>query len=99
MAKRIVIVLGLCLAILHQDWWFRDNSSLVFEFIPISLFYHLCFSVAVAGLWALMSKFAWPTHIEEFAALGDSPAPAGQPGSTAAVPAADSVPPAGGALP
>lgn len=70
--RNVVVVLGIALAVLHQDWWFRADPSLVFGFIPISLFYHLCFSVSVAGLWALMSKFAWPTHIGEFAALGDA---------------------------
>lgn len=90
--RRVVLALGIALAILHQDWWFQSDSSVVMGFIPVSLFYHLCFSVAVAGLWGLMSKFAWPTHIEEFALSGDPPA-AGAPGQSAAGQAGEGVQP------
>jgi len=39
----------------------------VFGFLPIGLLYHAIFSLAAGALWACAVKFAWPTHIEEWA--------------------------------
>jgi hypothetical protein len=51
---------------LHQDWWFwRSASPLVFGFIPIGLFYHAVYSVAVAALMWLLVRLAWPSHLEK----------------------------------
>ncbi len=57
----------LVLAIIHQDFWYWDDRTLVFGFLPIGLFYHALLSVACAVTWALAVKFAWPHHIEEWA--------------------------------
>ena len=53
------------LYLLHQDVWFWDSARpLVFGFLPIGLFYHGVYSLAVAGLmWALV-RYAWPAHLE-----------------------------------
>ena len=55
----------ICLLLLHQDTWFWDSARpLVFGFLPIGLFYHAVYSLAVAVLmWALI-RFAWPDHLE-----------------------------------
>ena len=51
--------------VLHQDWWFwRSAYPLVFGFIPIGLFYHAVYSLAVAGLMWLLVRVAWPSHLE-----------------------------------
>ena len=51
--------------VLHQDWWFwRSASPLVFGFIPIGLFYHAVYSLAVAALMGLLVRMAWPSHLE-----------------------------------
>ena len=55
------------LAVLHQDVWYWDDTSLALGFIPIGLFYHSMFSIACAGVWALAVLFSWPTHLEEWA--------------------------------
>ena len=55
------------LAILHQDFWYWDDRTLVFGFMPIGLLYHACFSLVCAITWILAVKFAWPHHIEEWA--------------------------------
>ena len=65
--RRLVWILAILLAILHQDLWWWDSTTMVFGFMPIGLFYHALFSVAAGGLWALAVKFAWPTHLEEWA--------------------------------
>jgi len=65
--KPVVWGLALLLVVVHQDFWFWDDRTLVFGFMPIGLFYHALFSLAAAGVWALAVKFAWPTHIEEWA--------------------------------
>lgn len=66
--RHIVIALVIALAVLHQDVWFWADTTLVFGVIPIGLFYHMLFSLAAGLVWGLAVKFAWPFHIEEFAA-------------------------------
>ena len=44
--KRLVILLGILLVVLHQDFWFWDDATLVFGFLPVGLAYHAGFSVA-----------------------------------------------------
>ncbi len=63
----VVWGLVILLAILHQDFWLWDNRTLVFGFLPIGLFYHAIFSIACATVWAMAVKFAWPSHLEEWA--------------------------------
>jgi hypothetical protein len=60
-------VFAVVLFIAHQDFWLWDDRSLVFGFLPIGLAYHALYSLAAAGLWALAIKFAWPSHIEQWA--------------------------------
>ena len=59
--------LVLVLAILHYDFWNWDNRSIVFGFLPIGLLFQALISIGAAVAWALVVKFAWPTHIEEWA--------------------------------
>ena len=65
--KWFVWILVAALAVLHQDFWYWNDGTLVFGFMPIGLFYHAMFSLAAAGVWALAVIFAWPTHIEQWA--------------------------------
>lgn len=66
--------LVLVLAILHYDFWYWDDRSIVFGFLPIGLLFQALISVGAAIAWALVVKFAWPSHIEEWA---DQPATSG----------------------
>ena len=61
------------LYLLHQDVWFWESARpLVFGFLPIGLFYHGVYSLAVAGLmWALV-RYAWPAHLEAQAEADDA---------------------------
>ena len=65
--KKLVIGLAIAMLILHQDSWLWSNTSLVFDFIPVGLFYHACFSIAVAVLAVLAIKFIWPHDLERWA--------------------------------
>jgi hypothetical protein len=57
-------VLGLY--ILHQDWWFwKTARPLVFGFLPAGLAYHAAFCVAAAVLMWALTRYAWPSHLEE----------------------------------
>jgi hypothetical protein len=59
----LVVLLG----ILHYDFWYWGDRTLVLGFMPIGLAYHAVFSIAAGVTWALVIKFAWPTHLEEWA--------------------------------
>lgn len=62
--------LVITLAILHQDFWFWNDSTLVFGFMPVGLAYHGLYSVMASAVWAFVLFKAWPSHLDEFA---DSP--------------------------
>ena len=55
------------LAILHYDFWYWADSTLVFGFMPIGLFYQAMSSVLAALGWFMVVKFSWPTAMEEWA--------------------------------
>lgn len=71
--KRWIIIIGfIILAILHQDFWNWNDSSLVFGFLPKGLAYHAGYSIVAALFWASVVFFAWPTQLEEWAEGGES---------------------------
>ena len=70
--KRAVYAALMLLAILHQDVWYWDDPTLVLGFLPITLAYHLVYSIATALVWSLALKYAWPEDLESFAAANDS---------------------------
>jgi len=51
--------------LLHQDFWhWKVSRPVILGIFPIGLFYHIVFTVAVAGLmWGLV-HYAWPSHSE-----------------------------------
>lgn len=63
--RYVVWGLVVLLLILHQDVWLWENDTLVFGFLPITLLYHACISVAAAVTWFLATRFAWPSVLEE----------------------------------
>jgi hypothetical protein len=64
--KRVFLtVLIIALYLLHQDFWFWNSANpLVFGFLPIGLFYHLVYTLAIAVVMWLLVKLAWPAHLE-----------------------------------
>ena len=68
---------------LHHDFWWWDDRTLVWGFLPIGLAYHAAFSVAAGVLWALAARYDWPSHIEEWADQPSRLASANGPGAGA----------------
>lgn len=65
--NKVVWALVVLLSILHYDFWYWDDASLVFGFMPIGLFYQALISLAAGIVWAMAVKWSWPSHIEEWA--------------------------------
>jgi hypothetical protein len=73
MKHLILIFIVIALFILHQDFWFwRAATPIVFGFLPIGLFYHVCYTIVVSLLMWLLVKYAWPSHLEERAGEGEA---------------------------
>lgn len=65
--KALVYTALVALALLHQDFWFWDDPTLVFGFIPVGLAYHALYSVLAGLLWYLALTYDWPSDVEAFA--------------------------------
>jgi len=57
--------LVLLLILIHQDFWFWDDSRLVFGFMPIGLVYHAGISIAASLTWLLATVYAWPEDLAQ----------------------------------
>ena len=50
---------------LHQDVWFwREARPLVFGVLPIGLFYHAAYTVAVSLVLSWIVRRYWPAHLD-----------------------------------
>ena len=67
MNRKVIWVLFLLLFMFHQDFWWWDDASLIFGFLPIGLAYHAAFSLGCALLGWLAIKYAWPHKLQKFA--------------------------------
>lgn len=67
--KYVIWTLIALLAVAHQDFWFWNDATLVFGFMPITLLYHAGISLAAGMLWFLAVRFCWPTNVDM---VGDS---------------------------
>ena len=65
MRHTIAFIAVLVFVILHQDFWLWDDARLLLGFLPSGLAYHAAYSVATAGLWALVVRYAWPAGLDE----------------------------------
>lgn len=72
MKKKAVYFAIIVLAILHQDFWFWDDATLVFGFMPIGLAYHALYSIVAGLIWFLALTYAWPHEVEEFGKGSDA---------------------------
>ena len=65
MKKVLLVIAVVALYLLHQDFWnWRIAHPLVFGFLPIGIFYHACYTIAVSLVMWLLVKYAWPSHLE-----------------------------------
>jgi hypothetical protein len=63
--RLLIFVLVAGLYVLHQDvWYWNVARPLVFGFLPIGLAYHALYCAAAAVLMWVLTKLAWPTHLE-----------------------------------
>jgi hypothetical protein len=62
--KYLVWMLVGLLVILHQDYWQWDDATLVLGFLPRSLAYHACLSIAAAIVWLLATRYCWPESLD-----------------------------------
>ena len=53
------------LFVLHQDFWWKDDARLVGGVLPISLAYHVVWTLLVAFGWFLVAKFCWPKKLDD----------------------------------
>ena len=61
----LAALLALLLYVAHQDFWlWRTAQPFVFGFLPIGLFYHAAYTIAVSALLWLLVRTAWPSHLE-----------------------------------
>lgn len=66
MKNASLLVLVLAVYALHQDFWFwRTAEPLFIGALPAGLWYHAGYTVAAAVLMWLLSKVAWPAHLEQ----------------------------------
>lgn len=56
----IIAFAVLLLIVLWYDFWLWEDSHLVFGFLPVGMFYHVCISIAAGLVWLLAAKIAWP---------------------------------------
>jgi hypothetical protein len=72
MSKRSLIVgFFILLFIVHQDFWWRNDPTLVLGILPISLAYHVMWTLLVAFGWFLVCKFCWPDALDEMPPRAD----------------------------
>jgi len=67
MSRRSVYLLLVLLGVLHQDFWFWDDPTLLLGFLPVGLAYHSLYSIAAGAAWWLVLRYAWPEDAEAFA--------------------------------
>lgn len=63
--RNVVWGLVILLVIIHQDFWFWYDDTLVFGFIPIGLFYHALISIGASVTWYLATVYAWPEGLDD----------------------------------
>lgn len=65
--SRGALIAGLfvLLFVLHQDFWWRNEPALVLGILPLSLAYHVGWTLLIALAWYLVTRFAWPVASAE----------------------------------
>lgn len=76
MKRRLAWGFVLLVAIAQHDFWFWDDPSLVFGFLPIGLAWQALVCLLAACGWLLVVRLAWPEHLEEWADQGATEADA-----------------------
>ena len=76
MGKRVLAgLLVLTAFVLHQDFWWKGDATLVFGFLPVSLAYHVGWTLLVALGWFWVGKYCWPAGLDATAEDAAKPVP------------------------
>jgi Protein of unknown function (DUF3311) len=66
MSRWPLVLLVAAVYVLHQDFWFwRQARPLLFGFMPVGLFYHVCYTLAVSMTMWLLVRYSWPHHLDD----------------------------------
>lgn len=68
--KWLVVTLIVLLAVLHQDFWWWDDRTPVFGFVPVGLAWHAGISLAAGIVGVLAVMFCWPRELDDEGAEG-----------------------------
>ena len=69
-ARALITAYFLLLFALHQDFWWKADATLVLGVLPISLAYHVVWTLLIAVGWWLVGKYCWPKNLDD-----DAPTP------------------------
>lgn len=64
MRKSVWLLLAL-LVLLHHDFWFWNDPTLVAGWVPVGLFYHVALSLLAAVFWLFVVRRACPNEFDE----------------------------------
>ena len=65
--NRTIALVAIVLFVLHYDFWYWDDASLLWGFMPIGLAWHAGLSILASIAWLGCVLYAWPAEIEEWA--------------------------------
>lgn len=58
MSRASVLIILILLIVLHQDVWFwDDDTTLIFGFLPIGLAFHIAYTIVVSMFWWAVVSF------------------------------------------
>ncbi|XZE18556.1 DUF3311 domain-containing protein [Pirellulaceae bacterium SH449] len=72
MMRNGVWILFVVLFVLHHDFWWWNDSTMVLGILPIGLAWHAGFSIAASVFWVLAIRYAWPSEVERWAEEADN---------------------------
>ncbi len=61
---KLIAAFFVLLFVLHQDFWWKGDATLVFGFLPVSLAYHVGWTLLVALGWFWVGKYCWPAGLD-----------------------------------
>ena len=65
LVRLFATVMVVTLIVLHQDWWnWRAARPFVLG-LPVGLWYHALYTLAAAGLLALLVRYFWPEDYQD----------------------------------
>ena len=60
------------LVLLHHDFWFWNDPTLIGGWMPIGMLYHILLSLVASAFWFVVVKCAWPVAAENVAPETDA---------------------------